>query len=143
MARELNFSTGVETYVINGSCEVRFNPSDNAFVARLHNVMDKLAKSQEEGERVFAEADTDGAKVFELARQRDKEMRADIDGIFGEPVCDKIFGRMNVYALAGGIPLWANFLLALCDEVENAVGGSGADDTLNKYKAKYAKYVKK
>ena len=47
-------------------------------------------------------------------------MRTAIDKLLGEGVCAKVFGRMNVYAYADGLPVWANFMLALLDECDTA-----------------------
>lgn len=142
---ELNFSTGLKTYTVNGCCEIQFNPTDSFFVERLFNVMEKLSKRQEEGERENDANADDGAKVFELTKIRDKEMRAEIDGLFGQPVCDALFPGMDVYALADGLPLWTNFLMAIVDEIDASLVDQNkmADSRVAKYMAKYGKYRRK
>ena len=140
--KELNFETGLVTYKVNGRSEISFNPGDIGFVERLFNTFDRLAKRQdaveEENRRV------DGANLFELAKRRDEQMRAEIDGIFGEQICNNVFGRTNVFAIADCMPLWCNFLLAVIDEIDAAAEGleQRTSDRVKMYTAKYAKYNK-
>lgn len=141
--KELNFDTGLVTYMVNGKCEISFNPADVAFVDRLFKTFDGLAQRQDYAEIEKQEAS--GADLFALAEQRDKYMREQIDSIFGEPVSDSIFGNMSVYALAGGLPLWCNFLMAVVDEIDEAIQEEqrAASPRVDKYMAKYAKYKRK
>lgn len=140
---ELNFDTGVVTYKVNGQCEISFSPADVAFVRRLFNTFDSLSKQQDaiEGEN----QDIDGIKLFELVEQREKKMRADIDDVFGDTVCDKLFGKVSVFALAGGLPLWCNFLMAVIDKIDAAIEEEQkqASPRVAKYMAKYEKYKRK
>lgn len=141
--RELNFDTGLTTYTVNGKCEISFNPADIAFVKRLFNTFDALAKRQDNVE--VESKELGGEDLFELAEQRNREMREQIDSIFGEPVCDKVFGSQSVYAMAGGLPLWCNFLMAIIDEVDAAVAlqQKQVNPRVQHYMAKYAKYGRK
>ena len=140
---ELNFDTGLVTYKVNGRCEISFNPADVAFVRRLFNTFDNLSKQQDAiaGE----DQDVDGAKLFDLVEQREKKMRADIDDVFGDAVCDKLFGNVSVFALAGGLPLWCNFLMAVIDKIDAAIEDEQkqASPRVAKYMAKYEKYKRK
>lgn len=138
--KELNFDTGLVTYIVNGKCEISFNPADVAFVDRLFKTFDGLAQRQDHAE--IEKQEVSGADLFALAEQRDKYMREQIDSIFGEPVSDSIFGNMSVYALAGGLPLWCNFLMAVIDEIDEAIQEEqrAASPRVDKYMAKYAKY---
>lgn len=138
--KELNFETGLVTYKVNGSAELTFNPGDVGFVEKLFNTFDRLAKRQDNAEEENRRAE--GAELFELARKRDAEMRAEIDAIFGTPVCDSIFGNTNVFAIADGMPLWCNFLMAVIDEVDASADGmpSRTNQRVKEYTAKYSKY---
>ena len=109
----LNFQTGRKTYTVNGNCEISFDPADINFVNRFMGLMERMEKQQNEPAK---EVDD----VFAEFARRDKEMRAEIDEVFGEPVCDKVFGRTNVFSPAGGLPLCVNFLLAIVDEIDAA-----------------------
>ena len=64
-----------------------------------------------------------------------------IDALFDVPVCEAIFGSMNLYASAGGFPVWANLVLAVYEEVELAMQGelSAREQRIAKYVDKYRK----
>lgn len=51
---------------------------------------------------------------------------------------DGLFGSMNLFASANGLPVWANLLLAVTKEVESAMQGE-----LNKREARIARYTDK
>lgn len=140
---ELNFDTGLVTYKVNGQCEISFNPADVAFVKRLFNTFDNLSKQQEDIEENHQEID--GVKLFELVEQQEKKMRTDIDDIFGDAVCDKLFRNVSVFALAGGLPLWCNFLMAVIDKIDAAIEDEQKQSSprVAKYMAKYEKYKRK
>ena len=69
----------------------------------------------------------------------DAEMRSMIDEALGAPVCDALFGDMNVYALADGLPVWANLMLAVMDEIDTSFARQQklTDPRISKYTAKY------
>ena len=114
---EIQFSTGLVSYSLNGQCQVSFNPTDSAFVERLFATFGALDMMQEE-HKAELQRTSDRAEIFEIARARDKKMRELIDGVFGAPVCEALFGEMNVYALAEGLPVWCNLMLAVMDEID-------------------------
>ena len=68
-------------------------------------------------------------------------MRELIDGVFGKPVCKELFSGLNVYALADGLPVWCNFLLAVMDEVDTTFSREqkAMNPRIAKYTAKYHK----
>lgn len=136
--KELVFDTGRVTFIVNGACEVSFNPTDSEFVKRLFDAFDTLDKKQD-AYKAEIEKMADKKLVFEIARQRDEEMREIIDGVFGIPVCDALFGSMNVYALANGLPVWCNLMLAVMDEVDTTFSREqkATDSRIKKYTEKY------
>lgn len=137
---DIKFSTGLVTYNINGQCEVTFNPTDSAFVEKLFNTFDILDKKQdeykEEVERV-----QDKREIFDIARARDAEMREMIDDVFQTNVCEPLFGHMNVYAMADGLPVWCNLMLSVIDEIDTsfAMEKKKTNPRIQKYTAKYQK----
>lgn len=135
----LNFDTGIVTYSVNESCEVSFNPTDSAFVEKLFNAFDSLDKKQD-AYKAEIEKIGDKREIFEIARKRDTEMREIIDEIFG-PVSSSLFGSMNVYAIANGLPVWCNFLLAVMDEVDTTFAREqkATNPRIAKYTSKYHK----
>lgn len=139
---ELNFQTSRRTYTVNGGAEISFDPADISFVNRLFDLMGRLEKRQKET------APANGEDVFAAAARRDAEVRAEIDEAFGEPVCDKVFGRTNVFSPAGGLPLCVNFLMAVIDEIDAASEreikvSPRMNAYMQKYESKYGKYMKK
>lgn len=140
---ELNFATGVQEYTVhgvNGDVVIRFNPTDGEFVQRLYRAFETLDKKQDAYNEEIRKCG-DRVEIFEIARRRSDEMREIIDGIFEEPICGKVFGRMNLYALSDGLHVWANFLLALMDETDSAFAREqkATNPRLKKYTDKYSR----
>lgn len=129
----LQFETGVVEYQVNGGYVLRFNPADTNFVRRLHDLFEELSREQP----------VEGG-VFDTLEKKDTAMREKLDGLFGPGTCDGVFGKLGLYALAGGLPLWANFLLAVLDEVEKSVlkQQQAASPRVAYYMEKYAAYHK-
>lgn len=138
--KELRFETGLETYSLNDSVQVTFNPTDSAFVERLFNTFDSLDKKQEAYKE---EIDRVGDKreIFDIARRRDAEMRGMIDDAFGQPISDRLFGNMNVYAMGDGLPAWCNLMLTVMDEIDTTFAREqkATNPRLKKYLDKYKK----
>lgn len=137
---EMKFENGLIDYTINGACTVCFNPTDSEFVEKLFDCFDDLDKKQTQY-RNDIEKCADKKQVFEMARKRDREMREMIDGILGERVCDKLFGSMNVYALADGLPVWCNLMFAIMDECDGAFAREQmrTNPRITKYTKKHSK----
>ena len=93
--KELVFDSGVVSYSLNGKCEVSFNPADHAFAERFYSAVDEMGKLQDEYAKK-AEELQEPSQAFSLARQRDEEMGKVLDGLFGVPVCDTVFGGMSL-----------------------------------------------
>lgn len=142
--KELNFESGLVTYSLNGKCEVSFNPTDSNFVERLYSAFEELDKKQD-GYKSAIEKMQDNRKIFDFARERDAEMRGIIDNVFNSSVSDMLFGEMNVYAIANGLPVWCNLMLAVMDEVDTSFAREqkATNPRITKYMAKYQKYQKK
>lgn len=140
---ELKFDLGLVTYDlngVNGNVSVTFNPTDSAFVERLFNTFDALDKKQElYKERIDKTADK--REIFNIAREMDTEMRAMIDDVFGVSVCDVLFGAMNVYAMADGLPVWSNLMLIVMDEIDTTFAREQKQTNarIQKYTSKYHK----
>ncbi|MBQ3804142.1 MAG: hypothetical protein II845_10665 [Oscillospiraceae bacterium] len=137
--KQLQFSDGLEEYSLNDRVTVRFNPTDASFLERLAELFSSLDALQEEV--AAAQESTPEEEVFPLAKSLDARMRDLLDSFFGTPVCEALFGSMNLFASAGGLPVWANLLLALTEEVEAAMQGelSAREARIAKYTEKYKK----
>ena len=134
--KNLSFSDGLEEYSLNDRVTVRFNPTDASFLERLSELFSRLDALQEEVSTL--QDSTPEEEVFPLAKSLDARMRDLLDGFFGTTVCEPLFGSMNLCASAGGLPVWANLLLALTEEVESAMQGE-----LSAREARIAKYTEK
>lgn len=139
--KELVFDTGLVEFNVNGVCTISFNPTDSGFVERLVGAFDVLEQKQSEYEkeaRIAAEKENK-KEIFEVARRRDTEMREIIDNVFERPVSAELFGHMNVYAMASGLPVWCNFMLAVVDEIDAAISNEqkATGERLKKYTEKY------
>lgn len=134
----LNFQTGLAAFSVNGGAELSFNPTDSNFVERLFDTFDTLDGKQDAYKEEISKIG-DKREVFVVARRRDAEMREMINGVFGAPVCADIFGTMSTYAMADGLPVWCNFLLAVMDKVDTTFAREqkATNPRIAKYTAKY------
>ena len=135
--KALNFDTGINEYDLGGKVTVRFNPTDIGFLEKLSESFAALDLIQEEV-KLSQEEITDEKDVFNLAKNLDGKMRDILNALFGEDVCTPLFGSMNLFASAGGLPVWANLMLAIADEVETSMSGE-----LKKREARIKKYTEK
>ena len=135
--RELKFSDGLEEYRLNDRVTVRFNPTDVGFLEKLSHTFEQLDSLQDEVQK-SRDSITDDREVFPIVRELDAKMRGVINELFGDDVCTPLFGSVNLFASSGGLPLWANLLLAITDEVQSAMKGE-----LAAREKRIAKYVEK
>lgn len=135
---ELRFDTGLVTYDINKACQVSFNPTDFSFMERVFATFDVMDKLQNEHDQE-QQKDMAPKELFDSARARDQEMRRLVDGIFGQQVCEALFGEMNLYALADGLPVWCNLVFSIMDEMDSSYvrEQERTNPRLAKYSAKY------
>ena len=137
---ELNFDTGIVAYSVNGNCDISFNPTDSTFVEKLFNAFDTLDKRQD-AYKAEVERTANKREIFDTARKMDADMREIIDGVFESPVCASVFGGMNVYALADGLPVWCNLMLAVIDIIDTSFAREQkmTNPRITKYTKKYHK----
>lgn len=135
---EIRFDTGLVTYNLNGAIEVSFNPTDTNFIEGVFCAFEELEKQQGEHEKEVSDAKSNRT-IFELSRLRDGRMREIIDETFGKHVCAPLFGSMNVYAMANGLPVWCNLMLAILDIVKDSFDREqkAIDPRIEKFVAKY------
>lgn len=139
----LTIATGIKEYDItdehgNVKYSVAFNPTDPNFAERLYAVFSDLDKKDEELHKRIKE-ENDHIKLFEIARQMDSEMRQMVNSVLGDDVCTPIFGSVSVYAIGDGLPLWANFLLAIMSEMDDALDREqkAANPRIKKYTERF------
>lgn len=138
--KELNFESGIVSFSINGKCQVSFNPTDSNFVERLYGAFEDLDRKQE-SRKAEIEQLAGKREIFDFNRECDAEMRKIIDDVFEAPVSDALFGGMNVYAVAGGLPVWCNLMLAVMDEIDATFAREqkATNPRIAKYTSKYHK----
>lgn len=145
MPNIIQFNTGAVEYDINGT-KVLMNPTDYAFVERVFNTFDTMDKMQEQYNDELQTIGEDPEKMFDFYHRMEDKMRGLINDVFdGGDVCSSIFGRVSVFALSDGFPLWANLMLALMDEMDVAFAREKklTNPRIKKYTAKYEKRGKK
>ena len=141
--RELNFDTGLVRYTVNGiEGAVCFNPTDSAFFKKVYDLFSELSEKCDQYEKKMKQTQ-DGTDRYLIISQLDAEIDAAIDAVFDKPgLSEMIFTvdgkRVSPNALAGGFPLWANFILAIADEADASV-----KEQLAKSKSRMEKYTKK
>ena len=135
--KNISFDSGIEEYDLDGKVTVKFNPTDTTFLEKLSDSFGVLDLIQEEVRKSQDEF-TDEKAVFNLAKNLDTKMREIINSLFGLDVCTPLFGEMNLFASAGGLPVWANLMLAIADEVQASMDGE-----LKKREARIRKYTDK
>lgn len=138
--QDLKIATGLKEYNINGKCAVVFNPTDPNFIKRIFDAFDKLDARHEEYNKAISKEEN-GVKLFEIARKMDAEMRDTINEALGCDVCTPVFGDISVYAAADGLPLWANLLLAIIDEMDDSFAREkkATNPRIEKYTKKFSK----
>lgn len=111
----LNFESGIKEYTINGDPNrvIRINPTDFGIIDRAEKAKISLEKLHiDPGEEHMSEA----------LIAMDKAVREQIDLIFGNGTANTAFGEINCTSLAGGSPIFMNFLNAILPEIEKVVG---------------------
>lgn len=111
----LSFDSGIKEYTINGdpSRVIRINPSDFGIIERAEKAKAALEKLH---------IDPDEEHMSEALLAMDKAVREQIDLIFGKGTAEIAFGDINCTSLAGGSPIFLNFLNAILPEIEKVVG---------------------
>ncbi len=137
---ELRHDTGVQEVSINGKVTVLLNLTDIDFIERVFNAFDAMDKQQDKYQAMLA-GETDARKMFAAARTMDTDMRELINGLFGFDVCTPLYGTMNTYAMADGLPVWCNLMLCLIDNMNDTFTAEKkkTNPKLQKYLAKFKK----
>lgn len=134
---EINVNTGVKEFNLAGKVSVFFNPSDITFAQRIYETFMALEEKQNAYIERIKEIGED-PEIFVIGAEMDAEMREIINGIFKTDVITPLIGDCNVYALADGLPIWANLLTAILDVMDETV-----KEETQKSKQRIDKYTKK
>lgn len=133
----LTFSTGLKEFSLNNAVTVFFNPLDQNFIAEVFEVFESLEEEQEKMQESVK--GSDARTALNAMKEADKNMRERINGLFGQDICTPCFGSMSTYAVADGMPVWANLMLAVMDTMEGnaAEQAKVQKERIRKYTAKY------
>ena len=133
--------TGQIAHSFNG-VEVSYNPTAPDFTEKLFKAFELLDGFSNEYQAKIKNAE--GKEVFEIARELDRKAREIIDGVFDDApdFCTSVFGSVNLFAFSGGLPLWANLLLMVVDEVTEAFEHEkkAMNPKIQKYTEKFRKH---
>lgn len=138
MAEIIKFDTGIKEFDINGAVKVSFCPTDMDFIEKVFNVAETIDNKSEEYQKRINDLE-DNRDVFDEARAIDNEIRELLNSIFDMDVCTPLFGTMRTFAVADGLPAWANFIFAIVDtfDSEFAEQKKRTNPRLKKYIEKY------
>ena len=131
---DIQVSTGTREFNLGGKVIIYFNPTDVTFLDRMRNTFAEMQKQQEEIANEISNADD----VFEACKRIDADMREKLNSIFAKDIVTPLIGDMNVYALADGLPIWANILTAIMKTIEDCV-----EEERSKSEAKIKEYTEK
>ena len=134
---EITVDTGIREFNLGGKVSVWFNPSDVFFAERIFEAFRTLEDKQNEYTDRLRNIGED-PKIFQFGHELDKDMRERVNSIFGQDVVTPLIGDCNVYALAGGLPIWANILTAVLDVMDDTV-----KEETKKSKQRVGKYTNK
>lgn len=130
----LNFNDGRKTFLVNGTVEITFNPSDFGLISRMSEVMDNISEIEKKYE-IF-ENETDDIKALGIKMAEfDREVREQLDQLFGAEISDKLFGTTNCMSCAGGQPICINFAEAVFPVIAKEIEAEKkkAEKKINKY----------
>lgn len=140
---DIKFDTGLKTFDINGRCQATFAPTDMAFIERVYNCLEQMDALQNKYKEIADSSSN--VEIFRIAREMDAEAKEKINDVFGFDICSPLFDGMSLFTVADGLPVWANFILAIVDNLEGefAAQKKKTNPRIAKYTAKYtAKYKK-
>lgn len=129
----ISFNQGYKEYDIGGNKNkiIRFVPSD----FNLPNRIDQSMKAIEQIAEKYRDANKGNNSAAEMAAC-DTAIREQINYIFDSDVCSVAFGNTNCASMAGGSPIYANFLNAIIPEIEKCI-----DEEKKKSEKNIAKYT--
>ena len=126
----ISFNDGYKTYAINGdeNCFIRINPSD-------FSILGKIEKAKSNIEKFKIDEPTAPEEAAAAANKLDTAIREQIDFIFGEGISKTVFGSLNCVSLAGGKPIYQNFLDALLPVIEADIAEEKkkSDENIRRY----------
>lgn len=138
--KSLNFKSALKTFAVNGdeSNVIKVNTADVGIFERAAKAKSFLADVKNRAEEV---KNGDGKNAIEVISELDKQVREQLNYIFGTDVSTPAFGTMNCLTFVDGVPVFVGFLNTLLDEIAADVAAEQkkAENSI----AKYVNQVKK
>ena len=136
---KLIFDRGEVSYQVGETGEViQFNPADMLFAGKIAKLFDRIDSLQQQyhGQMQLAK---DGLTAYKVAQEANEKMMTEIDAVIGEGKSKAIFGGVACYAISQGLPIWANLMVSIVAEMDDAVvrEQEKTNPTLEKYLKKY------
>lgn len=135
----LSYNVGYKEYSINGdeSRILRIKMTDYA-------IFDRFTKGMKQIDKIAKEYENSTANTFDEANNLfvsvDRKIRKQIDFIFDGDVSDIIFGNTNCISIAGGKPIFENFLEAVLPVIKEDI--STEQKKIERKVSKYTSKVK-
>lgn len=132
----LKFESPYKEYSINGdeSRILRINTSDMNIITRMNKAEKELQKIADKCNSATAD------NAIETLSYLDNEVRKQINYVFDGDVSDIIFGNTNCISLAGGKPIFENFLEAVLPIIKEDI--STEQKKIERKVSKYTSKVK-
>lgn len=133
--QNITFDDGYKSYMINGDETkiIRVNISDLNIEKRYNDMKDKMSAEIDR----MKEADV----TPELLAQADKNIRANLDYVFGSDICTAAFGATNILSpLVNGKLLIESFLDAFLPMITEDIKSISIQHK-NSFEDKTAKYI--
>lgn len=137
----LNFDTGYKEYAINGdeSKVIRISTTDIALYDRTKKAMKNIERLSEDYRKTEAKTSDQANELFVKA---DRDIKEQINSIFGYDVSSVVFGISNCMSVTkNGYMLFENFLNVVIPVIEKDM--KEAVDKQNKRIQKYTSQVPK
>lgn len=108
----IRVNSGIKKIEVNDNGDyITLSLSDNAFLERFFSLYENIQKMAEEsaaaGKEINDKGMTDNSslrEVFRLYDEAGEKMRSELDGLFGEGTCKKVFGDITP-----GLELYLDF----------------------------------
>lgn len=138
--KEIQIATGLQEFKLNGVVSVFFNPTDAAFIEKVFKTFDELDKAQDNYSERLDKAKS-LTEMFNFLSDLNKEMREKLFNLFDMDIVTPLIGNANVYALSEGMPIWANIMFAIIDEIDTSFDEQTklSDAKIKKYTSKYTR----
>lgn len=124
MENVIKFETNIQEYSLNDRVSIVFSPTDIHFIEEVLTTFDEIVSLYDEYQSDVKQIngddpETDAAmRIYDIAHKADADIRGKINSVFGKDVCTPTIGGRSILMPAGGLPVWANMLLAIIDKFD-------------------------